>query len=204
MLKMGSFWVISTINSRVSPHLSSNFSTNLVSILRHGNALTGSIPYSMQDLKHLAVLTLHENSLDGQISRELHLTGACNLDQRSTVSRGLLDDEPGPWVAGELLLDETRKQLCVACWVWFPGFPLRHRQSQFQSQRSSMHCASHFLQIKGGRRRHLMTFVYVKNGCTFKIGYLADIRNVNRLNCGYPTYAYGIAAELKRKSSGPC
>ena len=46
---------------------------------RHANQFTGSLPYSLKYLQHLAVLTVHENSLDGKISEQLQLTGPCTL-----------------------------------------------------------------------------------------------------------------------------
>ena len=55
-------------------------------ISRHDNFLSGSIPHSLQSLQHLAVLTLHENSLDGQISG-FYLTGPCPLDAEAQSER---------------------------------------------------------------------------------------------------------------------
>ena len=123
---------------------------------RHANQFTGSLPYSLKHLQHLAVLTVHENSLDGKISEKLQLTGPCTL-AGGFFPTGRLENRSISW--SFMVRPRTMHSL-----LGKPNIPCqdlestlgaektdqanrepRHRQSKLQDSGCSLHGFSNFL-----------------------------------------------------------
>ena len=116
-------------NNQLSGRLPDGVAEGLVVLTLHRNSFSGPLPSYLQDLRHLSVLTLHENLLDGTIN-PLALTAPC-LDNPRFKLRGTSCDifrmelqgkdcgslmwtlrlEPDEW---ELIL-ENCPDLCGTC-----------------------------------------------------------------------------------------